>query len=57
MTTRELPPIRKVSKLPKKAVENEIIYNKSDGYFYMGVDTEKEVIGYGNHLEKTSISG
>ena len=52
---KELPPIRKVSRLPKKAVENEVIYNKTDGFFYMGVDTEKEAIGYGNRVEKTSV--
>ena len=57
MTKKEVPPIRKVAKLPKVAVLNEVIYNKADGYFYMGVNTEKEAIGYGNYLEKTSISG
>jgi len=47
--------IRTVAKLPKKAVKDEVIYNKADGYFYMGIDTKKEAIGYGNHVEKTSI--
>ena len=52
---KEKEPIRKVAKLPKKAVLNEVIYNKADGFFYMGIDTEKEAIGYGSSLEKTSV--
>ena len=35
-------PIRQVDELPKIAVLNEVILNKSDGYFYLGVETGKK---------------
>ena len=45
--------IRQVKKLPKKPVEGEIIYNRGDGLFYMGVNIKGEELG--SSLEKTSL--
>ena len=50
---KEKPPIRKVDKLPEEAVLNEVILNKADGYFYMGIETKEEE--HGSSMEKTSI--
>jgi len=47
-------PVREVDKLPKIAVLNEVIFNKGDGYFYMGVET-KEVKKHGSRMEKASV--
>lgn len=38
---KKAPAIREVTKLPEEAVLNEVILNKADGCFYMGVE-EKE---------------
>lgn len=51
---KEVPPIREVDKLPRVAVLNEVILNKADGYFYMGIETQKEEKN-GGSLEETSI--
>ncbi len=51
---KKKPPIRKVNKLPKVAVLNEVILNKADGYFYMGIET-KEDKEHGSSVEETSI--
>lgn len=45
--------IREVETLPEKVIEGEVILNKSDGCFYMGVK-EKEV-NDGRCLEETSV--
>ena len=55
MAKKAEKPIRKVARLPKKAVLNEVIYNKADGFFYMGIDTKKEALGYGSSVEKTGV--
>jgi len=47
-------PVRVVNTLPKKAVKDEVLFNKKDKCFYLGIDTEKEGTN-GNHLEKDSI--
>lgn len=39
---REKRPVEVVDELPQIAVENQIIYNNKDRYFYIGKD-EKEV--------------
>ncbi len=54
MEQKELPPVTIVSRLPKKAIGGKLIFNIKDGYFYKGVDTEKEVQD-GNNLEETSV--
>jgi len=51
---KKSPPIREVESLPKVAVLNEVILNKSDGCFYMGVET-KEKKKHGSRVEKASI--
>ena len=50
---KEKPPIRQVDKLPEEVILNEVILNKSDGYFYMGIETKEEKNG--SRMEKTSI--
>ena len=50
---KEKPHIRQVDKLPEEVILNEVILNKSDGYFYMGIETKEE--NYGSRMEKTSI--
>jgi len=54
MEKQELPPVTIVNRLPKKAVEGKLIFCTKDGYFYKGVDTEKEAQD-GNNLEETSV--
>jgi len=39
---KELPPVTIVNRLPKKAIEGKLIFCIKDGYFYKGVDMEKE---------------
>ncbi|KKL62821.1 hypothetical protein LCGC14_2181330 [marine sediment metagenome] len=51
---KKKPPIREVDKLPEEAVLNEVILNKADGYFYMGIET-KEDKEHGSSMEETSI--
>lgn len=46
---------REVATLPKVAVLNEVIFNKSDGFFYMGVETKKGGKKDGSRMEKASI--
>lgn len=48
-------PVREVETLPEVARENELIYNKSDESFYIGIDTGKEEKTNGNNVEKTSV--
>lgn len=54
MEQKELSPVTIVNRLPKKVVLGKLIFNIKDGYFYKGVDTEKEVQD-GNNLEETSV--
>lgn len=49
------PPIRRVAKLPKVAVLDEVIFNKGDGCFYLGVETKKEVKKHGSRMEEAGI--
>ena len=42
------PPMRRVAKLPKVAVLDEVIFNKADGYFYLGVETKKKEKKHGS---------
>jgi hypothetical protein len=44
---------KRVRKLPKRAVKGQIIFNKADGFFYVGVN-EKEVKDV-SCMEETSI--
>lgn len=56
--TKKKSSVREVDKLPRVAVLNEVIFNKGDGYFYLGVETKnkgKEVKKHGRRMEKTSI--
>ncbi len=46
--------LREVETLPEEAIEGEVILNKSDGCFYMGVNTEKEETD-GSNVEETSV--
>ncbi len=46
--------IRRVEKLPEKAVKNEVIYNIEDGSFYMGIEIQEENKN-GSNLEKVSV--
>ncbi len=50
---KKKPPIRKVDKLPEEAVLNEVILNKADGYFYMGIESKEGKDG--SRMEKTSL--
>ena len=52
---RTFPPIRQVRRLPKKAVENEVIFNLANNLFYIGVNIEKEDKENGSSVEKTSV--
>lgn len=47
--------IRQVDTLPRVAVLNEVVLNKADGYFYMGVDVKREGKKHGSRMEKTSV--
>lgn len=51
----EVPHIREVEKLPEIPVLDELIFNKSDGYFYLGVENGKGVKKHGSSMEKTSV--
>ena len=53
--TKKKPPIREVVKLPKVAILNEVIFNKSDKCFYMGVETKTGVRKHGSRVEKTGV--
>ncbi len=53
MVKKEKPPIREVDGLPEEAVLNEVILNKADGFFYMGIETKEEANG--SSMEKTGI--
>ena len=55
MVKKKVPPIREVSKLPKVAVLNEVIFNRKDGFFYMGVENGKGVKEHGSSLEEAGI--
>lgn len=55
MVKKKVPPIREVDELPEEAVLDEVILNKADGYFYMGIETKKEVRKDGSSVEKTSL--
>lgn len=49
-------PIRQVDKLPKVAVLDEVIFNKGDGCFYLGVENKKkEEKKDGCNVEETSV--
>ena len=50
---KKKPPIREVDELPEEAVLNEVILNKADGYFYMGIETKEAKNG--SIMEETSI--
>ncbi len=50
---KEKPSIREVDTLPEEAVLNEVILNKSDGYFYIGMETKEAQ--HGSSVEETSI--
>ncbi len=50
---KEKPPIREVGELPKEAVLNEVILNKADGFFYMGIEIKEEADG--SCMEETSV--
>ena len=47
--------VKTVDKLPKIAVLDQVIFNKADGFFYLGIETNEEKAKNGNNLEKTSI--
>lgn len=47
-------PIKEVEELPEVANEKELIFNKADGSFYIGMETGKEKKN-GDNLEKTSV--
>ena len=55
--------IREVDALPEDAIENEVIFNKDDEGFYIGVKTskgtitimKKEVVKDGDNLEETGL--
>ena len=50
---KEKPPIREVDELPEEAILNEVILNKGDGFFYLGIEIkEKE---NGSCMEETSV--
>jgi hypothetical protein len=51
--TRDKKPPREVRKLPKRAVEGEVIFNKADGFFYMGVRTKEDK--YGGNMAETGV--
>lgn len=46
-------PIREVDTLPKDAVLNEVILNKGDGCFYMGVEIKE--VKDGSRMEKAGL--
>lgn len=49
-------PIREVDTLPEIAVLNEVILNKNNGCFYLGVENnKKEVKGNGSRVEEARI--
>lgn len=48
-------PVREVDRLPEVAILNEVILNKADGCFYLGVENGKGVKEHGGSVEKTSI--
>lgn len=49
-------PIRRVDTLPEDTVLNEVIFNRGDGCFYLGVENNKvEVKKDGNNLEETGV--
>lgn len=50
-------PMREVDTLPEVAVANEVIFNKSNGCFYIGMENNKKEEEYGNNLEETSLRG
>lgn len=45
---------REVEKLPDEAIEDEIILNKEDGCFYMGINIGE--VKNGSRMEETSVS-
>ncbi len=53
------PTIREVTELPEVAILDELILNKTDGCFYLGVEdgkkTKKGVRKHGSNLEKTGV--
>lgn len=52
----KMPPIREVEELPEVAILNEVIFNKKDKTFYLGVDDNKKgVKKHGSHMESPSI--
>ena len=54
MNIEKKPPIREVDTLPEEVVLNEVILNKGDGFFYLGIET-KEDKEHGCCLEETSV--
>ncbi len=53
MEDRVKPPIRQVDTLPDEAILNEVILNREDGYFYMGLEVKEK--NNGCSVEKTRI--
>jgi hypothetical protein len=51
---RKPTPIREVRKLPKRAVIGEVIRNKADGFYYIGIRTQ-EGKQNGSDVEKDSV--
>ncbi len=47
--------IQTVDRLPKVAILDKLIFNKRDGFFYLGVDAGKGEDNDGDHLEETSV--
>ena len=50
---KKKPPIREVAALPEEVVLNEVILNKGDGFFYLGVETKE--VQHGSSVEETSV--
>ena len=50
---KKKPPIREVDTLPEEAILNEVILNKGDGFFYMGIEIKEEADG--SCMEETSV--
>ncbi len=50
---KKKPAIREVETLPEEAVLNEVILNKSDGFFYLGIEVKEKK--HGSCMEETSV--
>lgn len=48
-------PVKIVDELPKVAVLDQVIFNKADGFFYLGIETNEKKVKDGSNLAKTSV--